>query len=65
MFFIDEATPSSDDMFVCNGLDYPIFVDVSSTRLIRKFENPLMKFLRWFDFTITDWEAQVTEIDMT
>ena len=56
----DEATPSSEDLFVCNGLDHSIYVEVSPTNLSRKFEHPLKKALRWFDFTITDWEEQVT-----
>eukprot|EP00091_Calanus_sinicus_P002607 TRINITY_DN12691_c0_g1_i2.p1 TRINITY_DN12691_c0_g1~~TRINITY_DN12691_c0_g1_i2.p1 ORF type:complete len:205 (+),score=52.66 TRINITY_DN12691_c0_g1_i2:134-748(+) len=53
-----ETTPSADDMFVCNGMDHSIFVEISPTRLVRKFDSPIKKILKWFDFTITDYEGQ-------
>lgn len=52
------TTPSADDMFVCNGLDHSVFVEISPTRLVRKFDSPIKKVLKWFDFNITDYEGQ-------
>eukprot|EP00092_Neocalanus_flemingeri_P011578 GFUD01012479.1.p1 GENE.GFUD01012479.1~~GFUD01012479.1.p1 ORF type:complete len:204 (+),score=53.54 GFUD01012479.1:134-745(+) len=55
----DVGTPCEEDLFVSNGLEHSIWVEVRPTNLVRKYENPMKKFLRWFDFQIVDWESQV------